>query len=74
MLLAKGMVLGPVQLPPASYCRDQDTLLSCSGRDASALPVGHVTGMFRDESWDGVEVDNTVMKGGLISFYLHCGQ
>ncbi|XP_040593300.1 tyrosine-protein kinase ABL2 isoform X12 [Mesocricetus auratus] len=37
------MVLGPVQLPPASYCREQDILLSCPGRDATELPVAHVT-------------------------------
>ncbi|XP_027273120.1 tyrosine-protein kinase ABL2 isoform X8 [Cricetulus griseus] len=37
------MVLGPVQVPSASYCRDQDTLLPCPGRDATELPVAHVT-------------------------------
>ncbi|XP_049991283.1 tyrosine-protein kinase ABL2 isoform X9 [Alexandromys fortis] len=68
MLLAKGMVLGPVQLPPASYCRDQDTLLSCSGRDASALPVAHVTDHFASCVEDGFEGDKT---GGSSPEVLH---
>ncbi|XP_006496685.1 tyrosine-protein kinase ABL2 isoform X10 [Mus musculus] len=37
------MVLGPVQLPSTSYCRDQDTLLPCLGRDVSEFAVAHVT-------------------------------
>lgn len=53
------MVLEPVQLPPASYCRDQDTLLPCPGGDASELHVAHIAGMFRDEGWTGVEVGNS---------------
>lgn len=64
------MVLGPVQVPSASYCRDQDTLLPCPGRDATELPVAHVTGMCRDEGWNGLEIGNTVTKCELIIFFL----
>jgi hypothetical protein len=49
---AKGMVLGPVQLPSTSYCRDQDTLLPCLGRDVSEFAVAHVTGVLR-WGWGG---------------------
>ncbi|XP_040593298.1 tyrosine-protein kinase ABL2 isoform X10 [Mesocricetus auratus] len=62
------MVLGPVQLPPASYCREQDILLSCPGRDATELPVAHVTDHFASCVEDGFEGDKT---GGSSPEVLH---
>ncbi|XP_007646259.1 tyrosine-protein kinase ABL2 isoform X6 [Cricetulus griseus] len=62
------MVLGPVQVPSASYCRDQDTLLPCPGRDATELPVAHVTDHFASCVEDGFEGDKT---GGSSPEVLH---
>ncbi|XP_051003589.1 tyrosine-protein kinase ABL2 isoform X5 [Acomys russatus] len=62
------MVLGPVQLPLTSYCRDQDPLLSCPSRDASELPVAHVTDRFASCVEDGFEGDKT---GGSSPEVLH---
>ncbi|XP_029336619.1 tyrosine-protein kinase ABL2 isoform X6 [Mus caroli] len=62
------MVLGPVQLPSTSYCRDQDTLLPCLGRDVSEWPVAHVTDHFASCVEDGFEGDKT---GGSSPEVLH---
>ncbi|XP_032770837.1 tyrosine-protein kinase ABL2 isoform X9 [Rattus rattus] len=62
------MVLGPVQLPSSSHCRDQDTLLPCPGRDVSELPVAHVTDHFASCVEDGFEGDKT---GGSSPEVLH---
>ncbi|XP_076403849.1 tyrosine-protein kinase ABL2 isoform X8 [Peromyscus maniculatus bairdii] len=62
------MVLGPVQLPPASYCRDQDTLLPCPGGDASELHVAHIADHFASCVEDGFEGDKT---GGSSPEVLH---
>ncbi|XP_021054460.1 tyrosine-protein kinase ABL2 isoform X6 [Mus pahari] len=62
------MVLGPVQLPSTSYCRDQDTLLPCLGRDVSELPLAHVTDHFASCVEDGFEGDKT---GGSSPEVLH---
>ncbi|XP_006496683.1 tyrosine-protein kinase ABL2 isoform X8 [Mus musculus] len=62
------MVLGPVQLPSTSYCRDQDTLLPCLGRDVSEFAVAHVTDHFASCVEDGFEGDKT---GGSSPEVLH---
>ncbi|XP_051041978.1 tyrosine-protein kinase ABL2 isoform X9 [Phodopus roborovskii] len=62
------MVLGSVQLPPASYYRDQDTLLPCPDRVATELSVAHVTDHFASCVEDGFEGDKT---GGSSPDVLH---